>query len=46
METMADENTVFETNINSKLPPELLCLVFQFLSFSELKEVLLVCRYK
>ena len=30
--------------INSKLPNELLTMVFQFLHFDDLKKVLLVCR--
>ena len=30
--------------INSKLPNELLTMVFQFLPFDDLKKVLLVCR--
>ena len=42
---MSDEKkSVFVTNINSKLPPELLCIVFQFLPFSDLKEALRVCK--
>ena len=31
-------------NINSKLPPEMLSNILQFLPFSDLKEALLVCR--
>ena len=30
--------------INSKLPNELLTMVFEFLPFDDLKKVLLVCR--
>ena len=30
--------------INSKLPNELLTIVFEFLPFDDLKKVLLVCR--
>ena len=39
-----EEKSVFVKNINSKLPPELLFVVFQFLNFSDLKEAVLVCR--
>ena len=31
-------------NINRRLPPELLTRIFQFLPFSDLNNVLLVCR--
>ena len=31
-------------NINSRLPPELLAAIFQFLPFKDLKNALLVCR--
>ena len=31
-------------NINGKLPPELLCNIFSFLTFADLKKALLVCR--
>ena len=33
-----------ELNINRRLPPELLTRIFQFLPFSDLNNVLLVCR--
>ena len=32
-------------DINSSLPPELLSCIFGFLSFGDLKNALLVCRY-
>ena len=32
-------------NINSKLPNELLTIIFQFLPFDNLKSALLVCRF-
>ena len=42
---MAEENKSVFVNINSKLPRELLCIIFEFLSFSDLKDAMLVCRY-
>ena len=36
---------VLNANINSKLPPELLSVIFSFLPFSDLKKALLVCRW-
>ena len=33
-----------ELNINRRLPPELLTRIFKFLPFSDLNNVLLVCR--
>ena len=43
---MADEasQSLVDGKINSKLPPELLCSIFQFLPFSDLKQALLVCK--
>ena len=38
---MADEK---ESDINSRIPPELLSIIFQFLPFSDLKHALLVCK--
>ena len=32
-------------NINKKLPPELLTIIFQFLPYDDLKNALLVCRW-
>ena len=33
-----------ELNINSRLPPELINTIFDFLPFDDLKNALLVCR--
>ena len=42
---MAEETkSLFVGNINSKLPPEMLSNILQFLPFSDLKVALLVCR--
>ena len=41
---LSDEG--FNANINSKLPPELLSVIFSFLPYSDLKKALLVCRWK
>ena len=41
---MAEQIKSSVGNINSRLPPEMLCNVFHFLPFSDLKEALLVCR--
>ena len=37
--------SLVDGNINLKLPPEILSNIFQFLTFVDLKQALLVCRY-
>ena len=44
---MAEEaaaQSLVDEKINSKLPPEILSIIFQFLTFTDLKQALLVCR--
>ena len=40
----AAAQSLVDGKINSKLPPEILSNIFQFLTFTDLKQALLVCR--
>ena len=44
MEARSEQTNWLVGNINSRLPPELLSNILEFLPFSDLKEALLVCR--